>query len=222
MPAISTFPEEGHLHRHVDKLILPLSAATNNKIRTAIVCPPDIYGIGTGTGNNQSGLIPLYAELIGASPEAGAFVVGAGKNIKSFSHISDVVEIFLLLASEALRPDGGKADWGGDGFYFTSTSTVSFPELAEKFVAIAKEKRWLPPTTPTAIQHRSAEDMRPLINGLGAYMWGANSVSSADRVKKVFGWAGKAPSWQECLEEDMKAAFAVARSDSLKWLTDWQ
>ncbi|KZP27414.1 nucleoside-diphosphate-sugar epimerase [Athelia psychrophila] len=219
MPEISTFPEEGHLHRHVDKLILPLSAATNNKIRTAIVCPPDIYGRGTGTGNNQSILIPLYAELIGADPGAGAFVVGAGKNIKSFSHIRDVVDVFLLLASEALQPGGGKADWGSDGFYFTATSTVSFPELAEKFVAVAKERGWLPPTTPDAVQHRSVEDMKPLFNGLGAYMWGANAVTSSDRAKKVFGWTGNAPSWQECLEEDVKAAFGAARTDSLKWLT---
>lgn len=219
MPEISTFPEEGHLHRHVDKLILPLSTATNNKIRTAIVCPPDIYGLGTGTGNKQSIMVPLYAELIGANPAAGAFVVGAGKNIKSVSHIREVVDVFILLVSEALQPNGGKADWGSEGFYFTSTSTISFPELAEKFVAIAKRRNWLPSNTPYTPQPRSAEDLNKLF-ALGAYMWGSNAISSADRAKKVFGWEGQSLSWQKSLEEDMEAAFAVARSASLKWLAD--
>ncbi|KAF7974324.1 hypothetical protein HWV62_12368 [Athelia sp. TMB] len=213
---IRAFPDEGHLHRHVDKLILPLAAQTNNKIRTAIVCPPDIYGVGTGTGNTQSFLVPLYAEVLGAAPAAGGFVVGRGENIKSLSHIRDVVEVYLLLAGAALQ-DGGTADWGADGFYFTATSRLVFPEFARAFVATAKRRGWLPPTTPDAVQSRSPEELKGLLGGLGAYMWGSNAISNADRAKKVFGWESKSPSWQETLEEDMEAAFKEARTDSLKW-----
>lgn len=161
--------------------------------------------------------MPLYAEELRRNPEAGAFVVGEGKNIKSVTHILDVVDVYIRLVSEALQADGGKADWGSNGFYFTATSTIAFPEFAEKFVGIAKRRGWLPESTPNEVQHHSIEKVQEL-SKLGPYMWGANSVSKADRAEKLFGWKGGAPSWQECLEADMEVAFAVNRSDSMKWI----
>jgi hypothetical protein len=45
--------------------------------------------------------------------------------------------------------------------------------------------------------------------GLGAYFWGANSRSQADRAKKVLGWPSKKPvSFYDALEADVEAALA--------------
>jgi len=163
----------------------------------------------------------LYVEQLRANPTEGAFVVGEGKNIKSLTHILDVVDVYIHLVSEALQPGGGRADWGVDGFYFTATSTISFPEFAEKVVALSKRKAWLSETTPDEVRHISAEQAKNLFQGWGAYMWGSNSVSRADRAEKVFGWKGKAPSWQDCLEEDLEIAFAKDdRSNLMKARVD--
>ena len=40
-----TLPD-GAAHRHVDKIVLAASKANPDKIKTAIVCPPTIYGRG--------------------------------------------------------------------------------------------------------------------------------------------------------------------------------
>jgi hypothetical protein len=33
-------------------------------------------------------------------------------------HIDDIAEAFILLAEEALKPHGGSASWGAEGYYF--------------------------------------------------------------------------------------------------------
>ena len=33
-------------------------------------------------------------------------------------HIDDAASAFILLVDEALKPNGGNAQWGGDGYYF--------------------------------------------------------------------------------------------------------
>jgi hypothetical protein len=33
-------------------------------------------------------------------------------------HVDDVADAFILLIEEALKPNGGQAQWGSDGYYF--------------------------------------------------------------------------------------------------------
>ncbi len=33
-------------------------------------------------------------------------------------HVDDVVGAFILLIEEALKPEGGRAQWGKHGYYF--------------------------------------------------------------------------------------------------------
>jgi hypothetical protein len=59
--AITSLPD-GALHRNVDKIIQEAAAANGEKLKTAIVCPPDIYGPGRGPGRTQSIYIPAYLD----------------------------------------------------------------------------------------------------------------------------------------------------------------
>lgn len=36
------------------------------------------------------------------------------------THIDDVAAAFILLIEEALKPNGGKAQWGDNGYYFAA------------------------------------------------------------------------------------------------------
>lgn len=106
------------LHRKVDRFI---QDASNNLLRTAIICPPDIYGRTAGIGNRTSFMVPMYVETLlkGNKP----FYLGRGENFRAVVHINDIVDLFLLLINEALL-GGGKAQWGREVHSIMQPSSI--------------------------------------------------------------------------------------------------
>lgn len=46
-------------------------------------------------------------------------------------HVNDLSDAFILLVEEALKPNGGRAQWGEEGYYFAEAGEfVSLPNLA--------------------------------------------------------------------------------------------
>jgi nucleoside-diphosphate-sugar epimerase len=99
---------DGTLHSVVDRQFY---SANTDLIRTAFVCPPDIYGQSTGIGNRTTFMVPQFVKSLLEKKEA--FFLGAGENMRAVSHIADVVDVFCILIDNALR-DGGEAQWGLD------------------------------------------------------------------------------------------------------------
>lgn len=97
------------LHRNVDKIIQQAAADNPDKLKTAIMCPPDIYGPGRGPGRTQSVFFP---QLVNEAKTIGRpFYAGDGTNTRSWVHIDDLMVIYLKLVEAAVN--GGKgADWG--------------------------------------------------------------------------------------------------------------
>ena len=103
-------------------------------VPTAIVSPPLIHGIGKGPIKTRSIQIPYLSEAI--LKRGRGFQVLEGQNIWDgkyicligsmaerlprhiATHIDDVAFAFVLLVEEALKPKGGKAQWGNSGYYF--------------------------------------------------------------------------------------------------------
>jgi len=83
--------------------------ASDDKLKTCIICPPDIYGQNTGLGNRATFLVPEYIKVLLKDKEA--FHLGKGENIRAVTHIDDVVSLFLLLLGKAIE-GGGNAQWG--------------------------------------------------------------------------------------------------------------
>lgn len=120
---ITSLPDHA-LHRNVDKLVLSagsgLSPAQQNggrdgPIKTAIVCPPTIYGTGRGQGNTRSQQLPNLAK---AFLERGSgFYVGEGKTYWTNVHVHDLSELYVKLVEDASN-GGKKATWGPEGYYF--------------------------------------------------------------------------------------------------------
>jgi nucleoside-diphosphate-sugar epimerase len=78
-------------------------------LKTAIICPPDIYGQNTGMRARATFLVPNYVEALLKFKEV--YYLGEGNNIRAVTHINDVVDLFILLLGEAIQ-GGGKAGWG--------------------------------------------------------------------------------------------------------------
>lgn len=93
-------------HHVIDQNIMD---ASNDLLKTCIICPPDIFGQNTGVGNRATFLVPNYVETL--LKEKEAFYLGDGNSMRAVTHIYDVVDLFMILVGEAVK-GGGKAQWG--------------------------------------------------------------------------------------------------------------
>ena len=115
--------------RDLDLTVIGAAAAG---VRSAVICPSLIYGIGKGL-NPDSVQVPFLAA--NAREQGVVQVVGAGLNVWSNVHIDDVADLYLLALSKA--PAGS--------FYFAENGEASFGEIG---AAIAK-RLGLPAVDPS-------------------------------------------------------------------------
>lgn len=109
---VTNLPDEAW-HRNVDKIVL--DGITKN-VKTAIICPCAVYGLGTSPGKRVSWQIPQLARW--TLTRGQGFVVNKGQTYWNNIHILDLAELYVLLVEEALKPNGGNGTWGREGYYF--------------------------------------------------------------------------------------------------------
>ncbi|WPH00457.1 NAD(P)-binding protein [Acrodontium crateriforme] len=192
------------LHRNVDKIIQKAASDHGDRLKTAIVCPPDIYGTGRGPGRTQSVFFPLFVKQ--ARAVGRPFYAGDGTNTRSWVHIEDLMVIYLKLVEAAVN--GGKgADWGRDGYYFAATQEASQVDIAKAAGKILKATGVLSDAEPCKIADQEVDTMLDSwsIPHLGTYMFAANSRTRAHRAAKLFGYEGKSLSLWEAMEADLSA-----------------
>ncbi|KAF4951248.1 hypothetical protein FSARC_12975 [Fusarium sarcochroum] len=198
-----TSPPDNAPHREVDRVIFE---AAKKGAKTAIVCPPTIYGPGNGPGNQRSIQVP---ELASRSLKRGAaLTVEGGENIWNAVHVHDLSQLWLKLI-EAAAQGGGKADWGTDGFYFVENGDFSWKAIAERIVHEAKRQGLL---KHEAVDNLSVEDADKVWE-YGSFFWGTNSRSRATRARKVLGWS---PQTKDDIFDDIAAVVtAEAKASGL-------
>lgn len=90
-------------HRGIDKAVL---AAGSDSVKTAIVCPPTIYGPGRGPGNIKSRQVYTMAEM--ALKNGQAPILGKGLTEWDNVHVHDLSDLIVLLAEAAVKSTEGK------------------------------------------------------------------------------------------------------------------
>jgi len=189
-------------HHVIDKDIMN---ASNELVKTACICPPDIYGQKRGVGNRATFLIPEYVKYVVEKKEA--FYLGQGDNIRAVTYIDDLVDLFVILVREAIR-GGGSAQWGKEGFYFAVSGEVKWIDAAEAVNKIGIEQGWLPAESkPVSWNESQFASIFPQNPGLSLYLWGSNSRAESARAKQL-GWKPHGPSFWDVLEEDVSIAVA--------------
>lgn len=109
-----TSPPDAAPHRNVDKIAPAAGTEQGARVKTAIVCPPTIYGPGPGPDNQRS--IQVY-ELAKVTLKRGqGFQVEGGQNLWTMVHVQDLSNVYLRLVEEAVN-GGGNATWGPEGHY---------------------------------------------------------------------------------------------------------
>jgi nucleoside-diphosphate-sugar epimerase len=151
--------------RDIDLMVLGASA---RGIRSAVLCPSNIYGVGSGL-KTDSVQIPFLAA--NAHRQGVVQIVGAGLNVWSNVHIDDVVELYLRALVKA--PAGA--------FYFAENGEASFGAIG---AAIAK-RLGLPGVEslpPEVAAQRWGE-------AKAYFSLGSNSRVRAVRARRELGWS---------------------------------
>lgn len=182
-------------HRPVDRLILAIQDQ-NPQVKTAIICPPLIYGISHGYDKINSVQIP---ELIKASIQNDAsFTVYSGDYIWSHIHIHDLGLLYKLVLDKLVA--GESIPQGRNGYYFGSHTLENEPKatteptaiehswksLAEKVGQVLKLRNLIssekvtPLEPPAVLKLKENDEFAPMY-------WGTNSRSRGDNGKDI-GW----------------------------------
>jgi nucleoside-diphosphate-sugar epimerase len=168
--------------RDIDLMVLGAAALG---VRSAVICPGNIYGIGKGL-KPDSVQIPFLAA--NAREQGVVQIVGAGLNVWSNVHIDDVVDLYLQALAKA--PAGA--------FYFAENGEASFGEIG---AAIAR-RLGLP----------GVESLPP---ELAAQRWGeakayfslgSNSRVRARRARRELGWSPRHSSVLAWIANEMPVA----------------
>lgn len=161
---------------------LRMMAAADLGIRSVVICPSNIYGVGHGL-TNHSFQLPF---LMARARETGVMrIVGAGVNRWSNVHIDDVAKLFLLAVEKA--PAGA--------FYFLENGEASFIDMA---AALAKRMNL------GAVQSWPAEEAEQHWDPMHVhYTFGTNSRVKAKRARAELGWAPRHASILDWIGSEM-------------------
>ncbi|KAH7133813.1 hypothetical protein EDB81DRAFT_763092 [Dactylonectria macrodidyma] len=175
-------------HKEVDAVVLELGTdASNSTAKTAIVCPPTIYGRGRGPGNQRSIQVPELAAHI--LKRGSGFQVEGGKNRWATVHIHDLSQLFLNLVEDAAS-GRWKATWGSEGFYFAENGTISYGDVASWITTEAWNQGFLKSTDVESVVWKDADK----IWDYASLFWGTNSLTKAVRARQVLDWVPRGPS----------------------------
>jgi nucleoside-diphosphate-sugar epimerase len=153
--------------RDIDLMVL---GASTNDVRSIVICPSLVYGVGRGL-NPKSIQIPFLTE--NAQKQGVVQIVGAGLNTWSNIHIDDLVDLYVLALSKA--PAGS--------FYFAENGEASFEQIGS---AIA-----------TRLVFSTIEMLNPDVAAQlwgvprAYYSFGSNSRVRSVRARQDLGWMPK-------------------------------
>ncbi|KAI9876213.1 MAG: hypothetical protein M1830_007020 [Pleopsidium flavum] len=171
-------------HRTVDKIVQAAGVDLSDRINTAIVCPPAIYGKGRGPGNQRS--IQVYELARCTLEKKQGIQVGAGKTFWSNVHIFDLSDCYLRLVEDAAMR-GGRATWGKEGYYFTENGEQAWGQVSKGIASAAHKQGFLSSEQVVTVSAEEADKLTPH----GSMLFGANSRSKAIRARKLLGWSPK-------------------------------
>ena len=165
-------------HRKNDKNIIH---ANGPKLKTAIVCPPTIYGPGRGSGNQRSHQIPELARSVLERKEG--FQVGVGENFGPHVYIHELSDCYVKLVEAAVE-GGGRATWGKEGYYFVENGEFIWGNISQDVTKVAHKLGFIPSDHVTSVSATEADGLA----WWGSALWGANCRFRAIRARKLLEW----------------------------------
>lgn len=184
-----TLPDEAH-HRNVDKIV---QNAISDAVKLAILCPPTIYGTGSGVVNTRSVQVP---DMVKGTLEKGfAPIVGAGLTEWDNVHIDDLGDLFVRVV-EATQDPSKNTDpeiFGLNGYFLAEHGSHKWSDVAKWIAEEASKQGYLPEPITKSVSQKEVK----LMDGATTPSWGQNSKGVAQRATKYLGWKAKGKSLKE-------------------------
>ena len=162
-------------------LDLAVLRAADHGVRSAVICPTLIYGVGRGL-NPHSIQIPFLAEA--ARKQGVVHVVGQGLNRWSNVHIDDLADLYRRVFEQA-------PPWA---FYFAENGEASFRDIGDAIAA--RLGLAFAPLQAEVAAERWGESR-------AYYTFGSNSRVRGKRARRELGWAPRHGSVVEWIASEM-------------------
>lgn len=179
-------------HRVVDKIVLATSAQNPN-VKTAIVCPPTIYGPGRGPDNQRS--LQAYYAALDILKRKGGFLPGKGNNIWHMVHVQDLSDLYLKIGESAIS--NGPATWNDQGYYLAENGSFVWGDVLKQITKLCKKQGFIEGDETPELNEAQLKEIEPF----GELIWGTNSRGESLRGKKLLGWQPK----QQSLFDELPA-----------------
>ena len=203
---INKLPDE-QLHRNVDLFIIK-SADANPLLKTVIILPSLIYGVGTGLFNRSTIMFSLLLQI--ASTRQKVEVVGPGEATWNNVHIDDLLDAYIILLDQLLAAYGPNAKpnaphspyltTGREGYYFVENGILSWQQLSEKVAEIFYKNGII--KSPEVARLPDNEIDNKIFGELTWSLIGTQSSAKADRLRKL-GWKPYRPNLANSIEQDV-------------------
>lgn len=188
---LTSLPDSA-LHRDVDKIVL---SSSSDAVKTAIVCPPTIYGPGRGPANKRSRQVYHLTKV--ALEQGQAPVSGDGKTEWDNVHVHDLSQLVVLLVEAAAKNGEDKELdahlWGKEGYFLAENGSHVWGDISKLVAKAAFEKGYIKKNEVKNLDVDEAME----IAGFDAVSWGLNSKGFARRARKYLGWSPKERSLEE-------------------------
>lgn len=102
--------------------MLSIARELGSRVRTAILFPPIIYGLGRGQGNQNSIQIPGLCRV--AIEQKSAVYVGPGEATWGNVHIADLSSLITTIVGKGQDKDSDPELWNEHGLYFVQTGAM--------------------------------------------------------------------------------------------------
>ncbi|KAI0158851.1 NAD dependent epimerase/dehydratase family protein [Pestalotiopsis sp. NC0098] len=180
-------------------------------VRTVVMMPPLIYGVGTGLFNRVSIQMPVY---IRAVLELGhGVVIGDGAGEINHVHVEDLAELYRIVVLDILEKDGANTPTGKKGIVFSANGIHSWMEVAR---GIAEACHGAGRISDPGVRSIRLEDAGEYLKSYMDLVGGdlnelelglcSNSRTRASAAKKL-GWRPTRgeEAWKRSFQEDLSA-----------------
>jgi len=172
-------------HRDVDKLVLfPEQCPRADNVHVAIICPPCVYGRGTGTGKIVSWQLPQMVKHF--IKRGDGFTVDKGEAVWGNVHVVDLADLYALLVDLAVTGSEDPKFWNTSGGYYLSASGEHHWGDTMKLVAQLLYQQGK--TKSAEVDQLSPDEVRALGAKTGPLEWGCNSRGRAVHAIVGLGW----------------------------------
>ncbi len=165
--------------RDIDLAVLE---AAGRGVRSVVICPGLVYGVGRGL-KRDSVQVPFLAA--NARKKGIVEIVGSGRNVWSNVHLDDLVPLYLLALKQA--PAGS--------FYFAENGEASFRDLGHALAG----RLGLPGVASVPVD----DAVRAWGEARARFSFGGNSRMRANRARRELGWSPSQPSLIDWIKHDM-------------------